>query len=134
MGVHAVYNSGSILSEFDKFLEHHHERGCIIENKPHVVNGQIEYSEVLKPRAMTFESLYNFLGIGATTFKRYQVSKDEAMVNATEYMRNYIFAHNFEYAAANQTNSTLMARYLGIVDKQQLEVTEKIIDSGEDEW
>jgi hypothetical protein len=128
------YNSGSILAEFDKFLDYHESRGCIVESKPHVVNGVIEYSAILKPRAMTYESLYNFLGIGSTAFKRYQVSKNEAMVNAVEYMRNYIFSYNFEFAAANQTNSTLVARYLGIVDKQQVEVTEKIVDSGEDEW
>ena len=74
--------------------------------------------EVEKPRPYTKQGLCIHIGICWTTYFLYE--KDEALKEVTETINNIIFDQKFSYAAIGVFNHALIARDLGMVDKQEL--------------
>ena len=80
-------------------------------------------------RAMTIEGLCIFLDVGVSTFDDYsrgEVYKDFSEV--TKRIRDIIRTQKFEGASAGMLNANIIARDLGLSDKQELDANIKIPD------
>lgn len=73
---------------------------------------------VQKMRAMTLGGLCAFLGVNYSTFKAYEGKPEFAHI--TEGIRQVISTIKFEGAAAGLLQATIIARDLGLADKQEL--------------
>ena len=77
--------------------------------------------ELPKMRAMTLRGLYHWLVIDATTWAEWRDDKKYSHIIAR--IENLIYTYKFEGAAAGQLNPNIIARDLGLADKQEKEVT-----------
>ena len=88
--------------------------------------GEATLADVPKMRAMTTSGLCIYLGIGTSTWndysKRNDKTKDYSVV--TTRAEEIIYNQKFSGAAAEQLNPNIIARDLGLVDKQ--DVTAKV--------
>lgn len=69
-----------------------------------------------KMRAMSLEGLCNFIDISVKGFKLYETRKD--FIPVTARVRQIIDAQQFEGAASGFLNHSIIARKLGLVDRQ----------------
>lgn len=70
-----------------------------------------------KMRAMTLRALCLFLGIRRATWNEWRSRRDD-LAEVIERVEDVIFTQKFEGAAADMLNSNLIARELGLADKQ----------------
>ena len=75
--------------------------------------------EIKKMRAMTKTGFCLFAGITLKTFQNY--AADEAYLHITEGIEGVIKTQKFEGAAAGLLNSNIIARELGLIDKQSID-------------
>ena len=73
---------------------------------------------VNKMRAMTIIEFCVFAGIARSTFQLYE--KDEAYSAITACIRDIIYSQKFTGAAAGLLESNIIARELGLADKQEV--------------
>lgn len=78
-----------------------------------------EIVEVPKPRAMSIPSLCAFLGISSATFYNYK--NDKAFVEVISRIQDIMYAQKFEGASAGVFESNIIARDLGLANKQEIE-------------
>lgn len=76
-------------------------------------------TDVNKMRAMTIKSFCLFADIIPNTFYEYQ--KREDFKDITTRIRNSIFSQKLEGSAAGLLQPMIIARELGLIDKQQIE-------------
>lgn len=115
VGAPRKFNNETLLQAFRDYIANHESKPPIVETKPHVIEGQIVYSKSIKHRTITFQSFANFIGMARTNFDKWRNSED--LGEAMEYIDNFMFASNFELAAAGLLNPVLVSRYLGISEK-----------------
>lgn len=84
-----------------------------------------ELMEVPKMRPMTIEGLCNFIDISVDCFKDYEKRNDFIVV--TKRVRQVIYNNKFEGAASGFLNPNIIARDLGLSDKQETNHTGEII-------
>ena len=85
-----------------------------------------------KMRAMTLSGLCLFLDMDRSTWTAWKTDIDfSAIVTRVE---DVIYSQKFAGAAADLLNANIIARDLGLTDKKDLSLSEKVIDSGEHEW
>jgi len=87
--------------------------------KPFAYEGNVTLANVPVMRAMTIKALCIFLDIRYSTWNEWKQSRpdlSEVMENAEEV----IFSQKFEGASANLLNANIIARDLGLADKQEL--------------
>ena len=94
--------------------------------------GEVIYGDEFKMRAMTQEGLCVFLNISVSTWHNYK-AKDEYL-EVTSHIESIMKEQKFTGAAAGLLNANIIARDLGLVEKSKLEVTDKVIDDGSNEW
>jgi len=87
------------------------------EERPFAYQGEITMARVNKMRAMTLGGLCIFLDIDRTTWKDYADKPDFSQVCGQ--VEEVIRAQKFEGAAADLLNHAIIARDLGLVDKQE---------------
>ena len=80
--------------------------------------GVIIRGEYSKMRAPTIEGLCNFLGITSRTWRNYRVRED--FVPIVERAEQIMYAHKFEGAAADLLNANIIARDLGLSEKNEV--------------
>lgn len=100
------------------------EDNPLVEQKIFHANGQITKDTVAKMRAMTLTGLRLFLGIDAQTWTNYKAREDfiEVITRAEEI----IYEQKFTGAAADMLNPNIIARDLGLADKQEVKQTQDI--------
>ena len=100
------------------------EDNPLLEQKIFHTNGQITKDTVSKMRAMTLTGLRLFLGIDAQTWLNYKELDDfiEVITRAEEI----IYEQKFTGAAADMLNPNIIARDLGLADKQEVKQTQDI--------
>ena len=76
----------------------------------------IQQEELPKLRAMTIQGLCFFLDISDDTWANY--SKNEDFIVICNGIKRVIFTQKFEGASAGLLNSSIIARELGLADKQ----------------
>lgn len=93
----------------------------LYETKVFHNQGEIVSTEVPLMRAMTMSGMCIYLGIGTSTWADYRNKDDfsEIVHQAEEVIRT----QKFEGASANLLNSNIIARDLGLSDKQNVEST-----------
>ena len=82
--------------------------------------------EVPKMRAMTIEGLCIFMDVMTSTFDNYCDDSNESykdFLGVTTRIRETIRTQKFEGAAAGLLNANIIARDLGLKDKQEIENT-----------
>lgn len=86
------------------------------EEKLFAYQGEVTRDTIYKMRAMTIEGLRMFLGIGEQTWYDYKAREgfSEVIARAEEVIRR----QKFEGAAAELLNPNIIARDLGLRDKQ----------------
>lgn len=101
----------------------------------HQKTGQI--LDLPKIRAFSIKGLCNFSNITHQTFLKYEESKD--YIEVTTRVRQIIENQQFEGATSGLFNPNIIARKLGLADKQETEhkgsvkvVTYKLPDNGRD--
>ena len=82
--------------------------------------GQATHEPVAKMRAMTIGGLCLFLDIDETTWRDWKASRSDLSPIITR-AEAVIFAQKFEGAAADLLNGNIIARELGLSDKQTVE-------------
>jgi len=90
----------------------------LMEEKPFCFQGQIIMAEIAKPRAPSIVALCTHLGIHRHTWQNYRISEEFDLV--CEEVEARMRTYKFERAVAGLMNSTLIARDLGLVDKQEV--------------
>lgn len=101
----------------EEYLEWN-EANPLIEEKPFCFQGAIVMAELQKPRAPSVVALCSHLGIHRHTWQNYRISDEFDMV--CEEIEARMRTFKFERAVAGLMNSTLIARDLGLVDKQEV--------------
>jgi hypothetical protein len=76
--------------------------------------------EVPLPRAMTLEAMCLHVGITDETWRNYRERKE--FFGVTSQVDAMVYTQKFEGAAANLFNANIIARDLGLKDKQEYEV------------
>jgi len=87
------------------------------EEKVFCSQGQVTKAEVTKMRAMTIFGLCHFLGISRPTWDEYCGREDFAYICSEA--ENVIRDQKFTGAAADLLNANIIARDLGLADKQE---------------
>ena len=80
-----------------------------------------ELIEVPKMRPFTLEGLCNYIDISCDGFRGYEKRKD--FVDVTTRVRQIIYNQKFEGAASGFLNPNIIARDLGLQDKQHIDQT-----------
>jgi hypothetical protein len=92
--------------------------------------GEPEILRLPKLRAMTLTGLCNFLDISEQAWRNYR--KKEDFVEVCSRVESIIRQQKFEGAAADMLNPSIIARDLGLADKQQHEITEIVLEPDAD--
>ena len=100
------------------------------ESKLFAYQGEVTEGVMPKMRAMTIDGLCLFLDVDDSTWRAWRNDKDFSVVvtRADKIIR----AQKFAGAAADLLNPNIIARDLGLADKQ--EVAHKVTDDGSHEW
>ncbi len=108
------------------------EDNPLTEVKSYQFQGVPFQDEIAKMRAMTIDGLCLFIDIDVETWRRWR--KDDDFCGVVTRVESVIKSQKFAGAAADLLNANIIARDLGLTDKSKVEVTEKVTDTGEDEW
>ena len=85
--------------------------------------------EVNRVRAMTIKGMCVFLNIAETTWKNYKANAD--FLSICTQVESIIFTQKFEGAAAGLLEQNIIARELGLVDKQETSVRGDLTVAGD---
>lgn len=119
--------------EYFEWVENNPLWESVLVSKGIVINKgtpeeQTVYSTAMpKMRAMTFQGLQLFLDISHTTWDNYKKKKDYIAI--TTRIEKIIYEQKFTGAAATLLNPNIIARDLGLSDKQDLNHSGEITDN-----
>lgn len=88
------------------------------EDKPFNHQGEVIDNTVAKMRAFTMEGLYTFLDICDGTWSNYRQNND--LMAVAKKVDRIIYNNKFTGAAAGLLNPNIIARDLGLSDKQEV--------------
>jgi hypothetical protein len=94
------------------------EENPLMEDKLFCFQGNVTRDTVYKMRAMTIDGLCLFLDIGTSTWDDYRNREDFSVTTRAERV---IYNQKFQGAAADLLNANIIARDLGLRDKQEHE-------------
>lgn len=103
----------------------------LMEQKLFSSNGAIISGSAVKMRAMTIQGLCNFLDISDECWSNY--CKREGFVGICARVKRIIYAQKLEGAAADLLNPSIIARELGLADKQEHAVGLQIVQVDKDD-
>lgn len=93
------------------------EKNPFKEDNVFVYQGHATHEPVKKMRSMSLEGLCNFIDIAKSTFQEYE--KRKGFTAITTRAKQIIDAQQFEGAASGFLNPSIIARKLGLIDKQE---------------
>ena len=100
------------------------EDNPLYEEKIFHSQGMITKDTITKMRAMTIRAMCFFIGLSRQGWQEYSEKPDFSDI--VKEIEDVIYSQKFEGAAADLLNSNIIARELGLADKQQAEI--KITD------
>jgi hypothetical protein len=101
------------------------------EMKSYMYQGAPVQDQLPKMRAMTIQGLCLFLDVDDLTWRRWRDDKDFCTI--TTRAEKVIYMQKFSGAAADQLNANIIARDLGLVDKQEQKQIKSLEDCDDDE-
>lgn len=90
----------------------------LYETKAFAYEGAVTQEELPKMRAMTIQGLCFFLDISDDSWANY--CKKDDFIGICNNIKRVIFAQKFEGASAGLLNASIIARELGLADKQDI--------------
>ncbi|MEP1143496.1 MAG: DNA-packaging protein [Henriciella sp.] len=103
----------------------------LIEATVHSYKGKGSLTPKPKMRAMTISGLCLFLQISFETWSQYRKKKD--FIEVTSRAEAIIYNQKFAGAAADMLNANIIARDLGLSDKQELKAAIVTVLEGDDD-
>ena len=97
------------------------ESNPLWEDKIVTANGEPVSKPLFKMRAMTLEGLCRFLGISRNTWSNWREGDDKDFLRVVEQVDDIIRDQKFTGAAAGLLNASIIARDLGLADKQDID-------------
>lgn len=97
------------------------EKNPLKETKAFAHQGVITTAELPKMRAMTIVGLCIFLDIARSTWDEYRIR--EGFTGIAMRVEEIIYSQKLQGAAADLLNANIIARELGLADKQEVEVS-----------
>lgn len=94
------------------------EKHPLKESQAFAYQGDVQIKEIPKMRAMTITGLCIFLDIATVTWNEYRTK--EGFSNVTTRAEDIIRSQKFEGASAGLLNANIIARDLGLADKNEL--------------
>jgi len=94
------------------------EDNPLTEERVSQFRGKFIRTEINKMRAMTIASLCIFLDVDQSTWENYRAKED--FFRVTKKVEQIIKTQKFTGAAANLLNANIIARDLGLADKQEV--------------
>lgn len=91
----------------------------LYESQAFAYQGDVQIKEIPKMRAMTLAGLCIFLDIARSTWDEYR-TKDDGFSEVSTRVDEIIRSQKFEGAAAGLLNASIIARDLGLADKNEL--------------
>ncbi len=95
------------------------ENNPLLEDRGFAFQGKVTHESFKKMRAMTLLALQLFLDISHTTWDNYK--KKEDFIAITTRIERVIRSQKFEGAAAELLNPNIIARELGLSEKNQID-------------
>lgn len=92
----------------------------LLEDKSYHAQGVITHAKEEKIRPFSIQGFCNFAEIVKNTFLNYEKGNDKDFLNVTTRIRGIIENQQFEGAAAGFLNPNIIARKLGLIDKQEV--------------
>lgn len=105
------------------------EDNPLIEMRPFAYQGVVTQEPVPKMRAMTIVGLCIFLDIDEVTWRRWREVEDFCTV--VSRAEQIIYQQKFTGAAADLLNPNIIARDLGLADKQEVKQTGQVVVSAD---
>ena len=102
-----------------------------METKGFAFQGVVTKETFPKMRAMTIQGLCIFLDIARSTWDEYR--KREGFSDIITRAESIIYEQKFTGAAAEMLNANIIARDLGLTDRQDMAVTHRYADMSDDE-
>lgn len=93
----------------------------LYESKPHVVSGEIVYSETPKARPYTISGMCVFFRISQETWTLYRKRKE--FIGIIAIIEDIMRTQKLEGATAGLFNANIIARELGLTDKSEVHQT-----------
>lgn len=97
----------------------------LFEDKICSYQGVNIHEPIARMRALTIEGLLVYLDIARSTWDNYCEKPD--FMEVTEWIKMVIYTQKFEGAAADQLNPSIIARDLGLSDKQDITATGDLV-------
>lgn len=97
------------------------EENPLYEHKGFAFQGEVTVEEIPKMRALTIQGMCVFLGIGKSTFDDY--TNRPLFSEVCARIREVMYSQKFEGASAGLLSASIIARDLGLAEKQQVENT-----------
>lgn len=110
------------------------EENPLKEIKAFAFQGQIDTVELPVMRAMTLSQLCIYLGCNEAYFRQFKSTAEKDFSTVINEIEQTIYNQKFQGAAGNLLNANIISRELGLVDKQELQVSESpnVIIPGEE--
>ena len=97
------------------------EDNPLLESRPFAYEGNVEFEDVPKMRAMTIEGLCVFLDIDVSTWWAWRKHEDKDFSNVVTQTEYIIRGQKFAGAAAGFLNANIIARDLGLRDTKEVD-------------
>lgn len=115
-GRDALYSPQELLDKANEYFQWVLDNPLKEEQLFHY-QGEVIKAEANKIRAFTIQGLCNYLEIALQTFLNYEAKKD--YIDVTTRIRGIIENQQFEGAASGFFNANIIARKLGLADKNE---------------
>ena len=108
------------------------EANPLYEAKPFAHQGSVTIANLPKMRAMTLAGLCLFIGISRETWNDWRKSRSD-FSDVIREAEEIIYSQKFAGAAADLLNANIIARDLGLADKQEHDVRHRIAELSDEE-
>lgn len=89
------------------------------EEKAFAYEGEVTYANVAKPRVMTIQALCTFIGVTHPTWLNWRRDRTD-LKDVIAWAESVVYCNKFEGASAGLYNANIIARDLGLADRNEL--------------
>jgi len=124
-----VATAEELLQKFDEYAAHCRANPVEVE-KTQLFEGVVKRWTEQKRKPISILAFCQWIGVTSTTFYSWSKLDDEPYVAAQRMIRDAMHADRFEGGLVGQYHAMLVAKSMGLVDKQEVEVIGGASDAG----
>jgi hypothetical protein len=117
IGRPTFFNPTELWELCAEYFQYQDDNPIITEEKTVHQNGKTSYKQIENQRPYTWKGLYVFIGVA--NLNHYK--KKEEFSSILEHVDNIIYSQKFDGASVGIFSATIIARDLGLTDKQQVD-------------